>query len=119
MWLQEYMLWREKQVLKREKRRYLALTVVGEQPLNQQAVQNAVQASVHRLFGEYGASKANLKLIKRSDKEQIVIRCSHKALEQVRAAIASTTVVGGKAGAIHVDAVSGTLKALSKKTKSS
>ena len=103
-------------MLKREKRRYLALTVAGEQVFNEQAVLDAVQASVHRLFGEYGGSKANLKLIKRPDKEQIVIRCSHKALEQVRAAIASTTVIGVKAGAIQVVGVSGTLKALAKKT---
>jgi len=48
-------------VLKREKKRYLALEVVSEQPLNEQTVLDAVQASVHRLFGEYGASKANLK----------------------------------------------------------
>jgi RNase P/RNase MRP subunit POP5 len=106
-------------VLKREKRRYLALKVVGEQPPTEQVVLDAVQASLHRLFGEYGASKANLKLVKRPEKGQIVIRCSHRALEQVRAAIASTTVIDGKAGAIHVAGVSGTLKALSEKTGSS
>jgi ribonuclease P/MRP protein subunit POP5 len=107
-------------VLKREKRRYLALEAMSEQPLNGQAVLDVVQASVHRLFGEYGASKANLKLIKnRTEERQIVVCCSHKALEQVRAAIASTTVINGKAGAIHVLGISGTLKALSKKTESS
>ncbi len=107
-------------MLKREKRRYLALTVAGEQPPNEQAVLDAVQASLHRLFGEYGASKANLKLIKKPpEREQIVVCCSHKALEQVRAAIASTTVIDGKAGAIHVLGVSGTLKALSEKTRTS
>jgi ribonuclease P/MRP protein subunit POP5 len=107
-------------VLKREKRRYLALEAISEQSLNGQVVLDAVQASVHRLFGEYGASKANLKLIKkRTEKRQVVVCCSHKALEQVRAAIASTTVINGKAGVIHVLGVSGTLKALSKKTESS
>lgn len=105
-------------MLKREKRRYLALITVGEQPPSEEAVLDAVQASVHRLFGEYGASKANLRLIKnRPEKEQVVVCCSHKALEQVRAAIASTTVIDGKAGAIHVLGVSGTLRALSKKTE--
>ena len=105
-------------MIKREKRRYLALEVVSEQPLNEQIVMDAVQASVHRLFGEYGASKANLKLIKTiPEKRQFVIRCSHKALEHVRAAIASTTMINGKNGAIQVLGVSGTLKALSKKTQ--
>jgi ribonuclease P/MRP protein subunit POP5 len=105
-------------VLKREKRRYLALELVSEQPLNEQILLDAIQASVHRLFGEYGTSKANLKLIKSlPEKRQFVIRCSHKALEQVRAAIVSTTAINGKNAAIHVLGVSGTLKALSKKTR--
>jgi RNase P/RNase MRP subunit POP5 len=105
-------------VIKREKRRYLALEVVSDQLLNEQILLDAVQASVHRLFGEYGASKANLKQMKTiPEKRQFVICCSHKALEQVRAAIASTTEISGKTGAIHVLGVSGTLKALSKKTQ--
>jgi RNase P/RNase MRP subunit POP5 len=105
-------------VIKREKRRYLALEAAGEQPLDEQAVLDVVLASVHRLFGEYGASKANLKLIKSfPEKQQIVVCCSHKALEQVRAAIASTTAIKGKAAAIHVLDVSGTLKALAKKAQ--
>jgi len=78
---------------------------------------DAVEASVHRLFGEYGASQANLKLIKYiPQKRQLVIRCSHKALEKVRAAITSTIEINEKTAAIHVVGVSGTLKALSKKT---
>ena len=107
-------------MLKRQKRRYLALEVASEQPLNEQTVMDAVQASVHRLFGEYGASRANLKLIKTiPEKRQFVICCSHKALEQIRAAITSTTAINGKNAAIHVLGVSGTLKALSKKTQNS
>ena len=104
-------------MIKREKRRYLALEAVNEQPLNEGKILDAVQASVHRLFGEYGASKTNLKLIKYvPEKRQVVVRCSHTMLEEVRAAIASTVEVNGKAAAIHVVGVSGTLKALSKKT---
>ena len=104
-------------MIKREKRRYLALEVVGEQPLNEGIILDAVQASVNRLFGEYGASKTNLKLIKYlPERGQVVVRCSHKMLEEIRAAIASTVEVNGKTAAIHVVGVSGTLKALSKKT---
>ncbi len=90
---------------------------MSEQPLDEREVLNAVQASFHRLFGEYGASQANIKLIKYvAEKRQLVIRCSHRMLEKVRAAIASTITVNGKTAAIHVVGVSGTLKALSKKT---
>jgi len=104
-------------VPRRERRRYLALEVQSEQALNGGIVMDAVEASVQRLFGEYGASQANLKLIKYiPQKSQLVIRCSHKALERVRAAIASTIEINEKTAAIHVVGVSGTLKALSKKT---
>ena len=101
---------------RRERRRYLALKVEGEEPLNGRTVMDAVEASVLRLFGEYGASQANLKMIEYiPQKSQLVVRCSHKALEKVRAAIASTIEINGKTAAIHVVGVSGTLKALSKK----
>lgn len=104
-------------MIKREKRRYLALKVVNEQSQNEKEIFDAVHASVHRLFGEYGASKANLKLIKYiPEKDQVVVRCSHKMLEEVRAAITSTIYIDGKMASIHVVGVSGTLNALSKKT---
>ena len=103
-------------MIKREKRRYLALDVVSQQPLNERAVLDAVQDSVCRLFGEYGASMANIKLIKGiPEKQQVVIRCSHLMLEKVRAAIASILEVDGQPVAIHVVGVSGTLKALANK----
>lgn len=104
-------------MIKREKRRYLALEVAGDKPVDERAVLDAVQASVSRLFGEYGASKTNLKLMKYiPEKRQVVIRCSHIMLEQVRAAIASIMELNGETVAVHVVGVSGTLKALSKRT---
>jgi ribonuclease P/MRP protein subunit POP5 len=103
-------------VVKREKRRYLALQVAIELPFDERAVLEAIQSSVNRLFGEYGASKTNLKFIKYvPDKNQFVICCSHIMLEQVRAAIASIIYVNGKTATINVVGVSGTLKALFKK----
>ena len=104
-------------MIKREKRRYLALNVESEQPFDDGEVLDAVHVSVLRLFGEYGASKAGIKLIKGvPEKRQLVLRCSHLMLEKVRAAIVSTVDVDGKAASVHVVGVSGTLKALSKKT---
>ena len=104
-------------MIKREKRRYLALKVECEQQPDEQEVLNAVYASVQRLFGEYGASQANIKPIKYlPEKRQFVILCSHKMLENVRASIAATVEVNGKKAAVHVLNVSGTLKALAKKT---
>jgi ribonuclease P/MRP protein subunit POP5 len=104
-------------MIKREKRRYLALRVVSEQPIDEGTLLNGVRDSVRRLFGEYGASKTNLKMISYlPEKRQFVIRCSHTMLEKVRASIASIIEINEKPTAIHVVGVSGTLKALLKKT---
>ena len=104
-------------MIKREKRRYLALEVEGGQPLTEQVVLDAVYASVLRLFGEYGASKTGLRMVKYvPEKRQFVLRCSHRMLEHVRAAVVSVACVDGETVAFHVVGVSGTLKALSKKT---
>jgi RNase P/RNase MRP subunit POP5 len=103
-------------LVKREKRRYLKLKIECNKPHDETAVMDAIHVSVKRLFGEQGASKANIRLIKGlSEKECLVIRCSHFMLQQVRAAVASTVKINGTESAIHVLAVSGTLKALSKK----
>ena len=104
-------------MIKREKRRYLALNVKSEQTFDEREVLDAVNVSVLRLFGEYGASKADIKLIKGiPEKRQLILRCSHLMLEKVRAAIVSTVEVDGKPASVNVVGVSGTLNALSKKT---
>ena len=104
-------------MIKREKRRYLALEVSNEQLLDEHAILDEVRASVCRIFGEYGASKANIRLIKCvPEKQQVVLRCSHMMLDQVRAAIAAIVELNGKPAAVHVAGVSGTLKALANKT---
>jgi RNase P/RNase MRP subunit POP5 len=103
-------------LIKREKRRYLKLKIESNQQLDDDSVMDAVYASVKRLFGEYGASKANIRLITGLPENQyVVVRCSHLMLQHVRAAVASTVEIDGTEAAIHVLAVSGTLKALSKK----
>ena len=99
------------------KRRYLALEVDCEAPLDSGAVSEAVWNAVLRLFGEVGASQAGLYLVRFDEKTRYaVLRCSHKMLPMVRAAVASITRVGGAKAAVHVLRVAGTLKALSRKT---
>ena len=95
----------------------MALNVESEHPFDEREVLDAVHVSVLRLFGEYGASKADIKLIKAvPEKRQLLLRCSHLMLEKIRAAIVSTVEVDGKPASFHVVGVSGTLKGLSKKT---
>lgn len=101
---------------RRMRKRYLAFKVVSEQPVSKGDVADAVWNAVLRLFGEYGASQANLALIEYDqEKSWGIIRCSHRAVEMVRASIASVTEINEKPVAIHVLGVSGTLKALRRK----
>ena len=94
----------------------MALKVETKNPICEQEVFVAVQESVLSLFGEYGASKANIKFVKYiPEKGQFVFRCSHVMLDKIRAAITSIITLNGKKVTIHVINVSGTLKGLSRK----
>jgi len=76
----------------------------------------AVWSAVLQLYGEYGASQVNLVPIEVDPgRNRAILRCSHKALEMVRASITSITKINEKPTAIHVIGVSGTLKSLRKK----
>lgn len=89
---------------------------MSEQLLNEKDVIHAIWSAILKLFGEYGASQVNLALIEyEPQKSYAVVRCLHKALEMVKASIASITEINGKPAAIHIVGVSGTLKALRKK----
>ena len=97
------------------RRRYLALTLVSEQFIDSEDLMSAIRDAIIQLFGEYGASQTNLALIRQNlEKKYVIIRCSHKALEMVKASIASITEINGKPAAVHIERVSGTLKALLK-----
>ena len=101
---------------RRIRRRYFALKIVSEQTVNERELIDTVWGAVHQLFGEYGASQVGLTLIEYDPKgDYAVVRCSHKALEMVRASIASILKIKEKPVAIHVIGVSGTLKSLRKK----
>ena len=89
---------------------------MSEQLLNEKDVIHAIWSAILKLFGEYGASQVNLALIEyEPQKSYAVVRCLHKALEMVKASIASITEINGKPAAVHIVGVSGTLKALRKK----
>ncbi|MGD8506893.1 MAG: Rpp14/Pop5 family protein, partial [Candidatus Bathyarchaeota archaeon] len=92
------------------KRRYLAVKVESEEPFQGKEVLDAVWKTSTQLFGEYGASQAELTLIRdHTKKDYFVLRCSRKALPMVRASIAAITEIGEKPASVHVLRVSGTL----------
>jgi RNase P/RNase MRP subunit POP5 len=98
------------------KRRYLAVSIDSYETFNSQELMNALWGAVSKLFGEYGASQAGLSLIDYDETNKlVVIRTWHKTLEVVRAALASITQILNRPVALHVLAVSGTIKALHRK----
>jgi ribonuclease P/MRP protein subunit POP5 len=97
------------------RRRYLAVKIVCQEEVSEEEFMEAVWTAILQLFGEYGASKTGLVLIEFNQKKRwAVLRCSHKAVEMVRAAVASVTKINQKPAVLHVIRISGTIKALHK-----
>ncbi len=79
---------------------------------------DAVWSAVAKLYGEYGASLTSLSLIDYDMEEKTaVIRTSLATLDLVRASLASITSMADREAAVHILAVSGTIKALCEKVK--
>ena len=105
-------------MLKRMRRRYLALKIDSNETLSSRDFMDAVWNAVLKLYGEYGASRSGLTLIDYdAEKGFAVIRTMHTTVEMVRAALASITKIQDKPAAIHVLTVSGTIRALYRKIK--
>lgn len=101
--------------MRRVRRRYLALKAEGARVFGEREVLDAVWGMVFRLFGEVGASRVDLRLVRGFDvgvEGVVVVRCSHRFLGWVRAAVAAVTEVGGVVGVVRVVGVSGTLRGL-------
>ncbi|MEM3736591.1 MAG: Rpp14/Pop5 family protein [Candidatus Bathyarchaeia archaeon] len=83
-------------------------------------VHRAVQNSLLRLFGVYGLSQVNLALPVHSENKCFgVLRCSHKHVGLVKAALVFIREIEGKPVAFRVIRTSGTLKSLMEKLKGS
>jgi RNase P/RNase MRP subunit POP5 len=104
--------------LKRVKRRYLALQVDSDGAPSRKEFMDTVWNSVAKLYGEHGSSLTSLSLIDYDlERRMGIIRTSLVTVNLVRASLASITSIAGKDAAVHVLAVSGTIKALREKLK--
>jgi RNase P/RNase MRP subunit POP5 len=102
--------------VKRVKRRYLALQLEMDGVPCEKELMDALWGSVARLYGEVGASLTSMALISLDVERKVaVVRTSLETLCAVRASLACVTSVAGKDAAVHVLAVSGTIKALFEK----
>ena len=101
--------------MKRLKRRYLALQLDMPEVPSEKEFMDAIWGALTQIYGEYGASLANLALINLDEEQKLaVVRVNLTVVNNFRAAIATITSIAGKDAAVHVLAVSGTIKALSK-----
>ena len=99
--------------MKRLKRRYLALQLDTDCAIAERELIDAVWGAVTKLYGEYGASLAGLALISYDhEKKLAVLRVNLAVANDLRAALATIISVEGKAVAVHVLGVSGTIKGL-------
>jgi RNase P/RNase MRP subunit POP5 len=100
-------------LLKRTKRRYLAVEIESETRFSSLEFMDALWGAVVKLYGEYGASRTGLVLINFNDEEHLaVIRSTLVALDTVRVALTSIIAIARKPAAVQVVSISGTLKAL-------
>lgn len=99
--------------MKRVKRRYLSLKIDSKSPISERDLADGVWSALIRLYGEYGASLASLALISYDpEAKKAVLRTNLQVADNVRSAIASITSISGNALAVHVTAISGTIKSL-------
>ena len=100
------------------RRRYLGFNIDGPGNIDEKSVYNALTEAVSRIYGVYGLSRANLKLIEYSTVEGVgIVRCNHDFLREVRASFGLIDNINGESACIHVGRVSGTIKSLRDKTK--
>ena len=105
-------------MLKRAKRRYLALQINSDGAVSRKELMHAVWEAVVKLYGEYGASLTGLTLIDYDvERKTAVLRTSLVTVNMVRASLALMRSLAGAEATVHVLAVSGTIKALRKKLK--
>jgi len=103
-------------LLGRARRRYVLAKIDSEMMPSERDFQKLLWSSIIRLFGEYGASHADISLIEYNrEARYAIIRCQHNALPMVRAALAAILKADGDRISVHVLLVSGTLKALRRK----
>ena len=104
--------------MKRIKRRYLALQLDSDGLPSRKQFMEAVWGAVTKLYGEHGASLTSLALIDYDLERKIaVLRTSLATLDLVRASLALINSVADSEAVVHVMAISGTMKALHKKTR--
>ncbi|MBI4896104.1 MAG: ribonuclease P protein component 2 [Candidatus Aenigmarchaeota archaeon] len=99
-------------------KRYIVFEIVADGPVHYPDVWSVVQTTAFDVLGELETSQANIWVIKNLFDEQAlrgVIRCSHTAVESVRAVLALVTVMGETNVIVNVVGITGTIESARQK----
>jgi len=111
----------------RERKRYLVFEIIASQNeeekgesccgncegyvVNERDLLRAIWEALYSLFGDVGVAACNIWLIDFDEKKGVgILRCSHRKVEEVRAALACIKI-GGRPLCIRVVRTTGTVKA--------
>lgn len=98
----------------RIRRRYIAIDVMSDEPIDRDALINAVFSSACSLLGDAGTAHSGLTVLGFENGRGFV-RCRHTAVSGVIAALGLVSMINGRRVIIHVRGVSGTIKGARKK----
>ncbi|MEM1537516.1 MAG: Rpp14/Pop5 family protein [Candidatus Nezhaarchaeales archaeon] len=92
--------------------RYLLVCIhVGGAGVTREALCSAIINGLHSLYGDWGLSRSKLLFFDYNPKKSLlVLRCAHKSILMVRAAIAMVYNIEGGKALLHVKKITGTLK---------
>ena len=97
-------------------RRYLAISLDGGDAYSEQEISDTLYQAVRELFGEYGVSGLQPRLIEYDEEtSKGIVRCNRSHTREMRAALALITVISNSATAVRVTGASGTIKSLKAK----
>lgn len=102
----------------REKRRYIAFEILGEEDIEFSNLVNALWHSLLNLFGEVKTGSINFWLVKDAwdeKKQRGLIKCNQNHVSQVRMSLALLDRIGDTKVSIRTLGVSGTMKSARKK----
>jgi RNase P/RNase MRP subunit POP5 len=98
----------------KERRRYISVSVVAEQPVSDEAASKALNGAVFSLLGEKGFADADFSILEFQGGRGIA-RASTGSLYDVLAALAFLSSVEGVRARCEATAVSGTVRRLRRK----
>lgn len=94
-----------------QRRRYIAFELLSEGEITKSMLIHSIMNEIVRIYGEYGASKAQFWLsYYEEDSKRGIIQCTHRTVDLVRVPLAAITEIERTPVLVHVLGISGTIK---------